>query len=265
LGFADAGFGVAVDSSSNAYIVGTTSSTDFRMTSPIPNGFQTIFPAGNTKWTSFLTRIDTTKSGGASLIYSTYIGGEVFDFGIAIALGPSNVAYATGATSSLLFPTTTGAFQTTGHANGVAFVSLVDTGKTGVASLKYSTFLGGLSGNSGNAIRADGTGNAYVGGATGSADFPVTPGAFEPVLPGVRFVIFHIFWRKRDKPGTGIGNCHRRGRPSQYIHYGPNFLHGSHFPDFPFDRVSEDFEWHIGCIHCEADADTDAGGFADGS
>ncbi len=133
-----------------------------------------------------MAKIDTTRSGAASLIYSTYLGGEVSDFGIGIALGPSNVAYATGATSSLLFPTTTGAFQTTGHANGDAFVSLVDTGKAGAASLPYSTFLGGASGNLGNAIRADATGNAYVGGTTTSTDFPVTPGAFEPVLPAPR-------------------------------------------------------------------------------
>ena len=184
LGFADAGFGVAVDSSSNAYIVGTTSSTDFPTT---VNAFQAASPAGNTQWTSFVARIDTTKSGAASLIYSTYLGGEVSDFGVGIALGGvSNVAYTTGATSSLLFPTTTGAFQTTGHVNGVAFVSLVDTGKTGAASLKYSTFLGGGSGNVGDAIRADGTGNAYVGGTTTSSDFPVTPGAFEPTRPSVK-------------------------------------------------------------------------------
>jgi hypothetical protein len=181
LGFADAGFGVAVDSSSNAYIVGATASTDFPTTA---SAFQTASPVGNTQGTAFVTKIDTTKSGATSLVYSTYLGGEVSDFGIGIALGPSNVAYATGATSSLLFHTTTGAFQTTGHANGDAFVSLVDTGKAGAASLHYSTFLGGASGNLGNTIRADGAGNAYVGGTTISADFPVTPGAFEPVLPG---------------------------------------------------------------------------------
>ncbi len=179
--FADAGFGVAVDSSSNAYIVGATASTDFPTTA---NGFQTISPAGNVQGTAFVTKIDTTQSGNASLVYSTYLGGEVLDFGVGIALGPNNVAYATGSTNSLLFPTTTGAFQTTGNAKGVAFVSLVDTGKAGAASLQYSTFLGGSNGDTGNAIRADGTGNAYVVGATSSADFPVTPGALEPVLPG---------------------------------------------------------------------------------
>jgi hypothetical protein len=180
LGFADAGFGVAVDSSNNAYIIGATSSTDF----PTLNGFQTTAPVGNTKDTAFVTRLDTTKSGNASLIYSTYLGGEVFDFGSGIGLGPSNVAYVTGSTNSLLFPTTAGAFQTTGNAAGVAFVSLVDTSKTGAASLQYSTFLGGTNVTSGIGIRADGAGNAYVVGSTSAADFPVTSGAFLTVRPG---------------------------------------------------------------------------------
>jgi len=182
LGYADAGFGVAVDSSKNAYIVGSTASTDFPMTSPTPNGFQTTSPAGNTLGTGFLAKIDTTPGGG-SLVYSTYLGGEASDIGVGIALGPNNVAYATGGTKSLLFRMTNGAFQTTGNTNGVAFLSLVDTGKAGDASLLYSTFLGGTSkdGDTGNAVQSDGAGNAYVGGSATSTDFPVTPGAFEPV------------------------------------------------------------------------------------
>jgi hypothetical protein len=183
LGFADAGFGVAVDSSNNAYIVGATSSTDFPTTT---GGFKTTSPAGNVQGTGFVTKIDTTKSGNASLVYSTYLGGEVFDEGFGIALGPNNVAYATGTTESLLFPTTTGAFQTTGNAAGIAFLSLVDTGKTGTASLPYSTYLGGANTATGSAVRADGTGNAYVVGSTDSGNFPVTPGAFEPVYPGAQ-------------------------------------------------------------------------------
>jgi hypothetical protein len=177
-GFADAGFGVAVDTSGNAYIVGATASTDFPTT---VNAFQTASPAGNVLGTAFVAKIDTTQSGPASLVYSTYLGGEASDFGVGIALGPNNVAYVTGSTISLLFPTTTGAFQTTGNAAQVAFVSLVDTGKAGAASLPYSTFLGGTNEDGGNAIRADSTGNAYVVGTTISTDFPVTPGALEPV------------------------------------------------------------------------------------
>jgi len=184
LGFADAGFGVAADSSGNAYIVGATSSTDFPTNGTLA-AYQPNPNPLNTQGTAFVTRIDTTQSGAASLVYSTYLGGEVSDFGVGIALGPNNVAYVTGSTRSLSFPTTTGAFQTTGNTAQVAFISLVDTGSSGLASLLYSTYLGGTNEDGGNAIRADGAGNAYVVGTTISANFPVTPGALEPVRPSV--------------------------------------------------------------------------------
>jgi len=181
LGFGDDAFGVAVDGSSNAYIVGVTSSTDFPTTT---NAYRTTVPTGNAKGAAFVARIDTSKSASASLIYSTYLGGENLDQAFATALGPNNVAYVTGTTSSLAFPTfPAGAFQTTGGTTGEAFVSLIDTGLTGSASLKYSTYLGGGAGNTGFGIRADVQGNAYVAGGTGSSDFPLTAGAFEPKLP----------------------------------------------------------------------------------
>jgi Abnormal spindle-like microcephaly-assoc'd, ASPM-SPD-2-Hydin/Beta-propeller repeat len=178
--FSDAAFGVAVDSASNAYVVGTTSSTDFPLsTTPAP--FQ-VTP-GNSSNAAFISRIDTTMTGAASLAYSTYISGEGADYGDAIAVGPSNVAYLTGLTTSLMFPTTTGAFQTTGNANGLAYATLLDTTAAGAAGLKYSTFLGGSAGNEGFAIKADAAGIAYVAGSTASADFPVTVGTFEGALP----------------------------------------------------------------------------------
>jgi hypothetical protein len=176
-GFSDAGFGVAEDSAGNTYVAGTTGSTDFPTTTG--TAFQPTVPAGNTGGTAFVSRFDTTKAGAASLLYSTYLGGDAADFGGAIALGPSNVAYVTGTTKSLLFRTTPGAFQTTGNTNGIAFISLVDTSLTGAASLKYSTFLSGSQTNTAFGIATDPSGNAYVAGATQGSDFPVTKGAFQ--------------------------------------------------------------------------------------
>jgi hypothetical protein len=185
-GYGDEAFGVAEDSTGNTYIVGSTSSTNFPTTTAsvsfptVRTAFQTSAPAAVAGGTVFVSRFDTTQSGAASLLYSSYLGGESADFGDAIALGPSNVAYLTGSTSSLMFPTTTGAFQTTGNANSVAFVTLIDTSTNGSAGLKYSTFLGGSQTNTAFSIAADAVGNAYVGGETNGADFPVTQGALEP-------------------------------------------------------------------------------------
>jgi centrosomal CEP192-like protein len=175
-GFGDGAFGVAEDSAGNTYVAGVTGSTNFPTTS---TAFQQSLPAGNTGGAAFVSRFDTTKTGAASLLYSSYLAGEAADFGNAIALGPSNVAYVTGSTSSLLFPTTTGAFQTTGNTAGIAFVTLVDSSLTGSASLKYSTFVGGSLTNSAFGIAADTAGDAYIAGATQGSDFPVTKGAFQ--------------------------------------------------------------------------------------
>jgi hypothetical protein len=184
-GYGDQAWGVAEDSTGNTYIVGSTSSTNFPTTTAsvsfptVRTAFQTTAPAAVAGGTVFVSRFDTSQSGAASLVYSSYLGGEAADFGDAIALGPSNVAYLTGSTSSLMFPTTTGAFQTTGNANSVAFITLLDTSTNGSAGLKYSTFLGGTQTNTAFCIAADATGNAYVGGETQGADFPVTEGALE--------------------------------------------------------------------------------------
>jgi len=200
-GFGDAAFGVAEDSVGNTYVAGVTGSTNFPTTS---TAFQQALPPGNTGGAAFVSRFDTTKTGAASLLYSSYLAGEAADFGDAIALGPSNVAYVTGSTNSLLFPATSGAFQSKGNSAGIAFISLIDTSLTGSASLKYSTFLGGSGISSGFAIASDTTGNAYVAGSTQGNDFPVTKGALQPApatgSTGEGFVT------KLDPAGTGTAD-----------------------------------------------------------
>jgi hypothetical protein len=93
-------------------------------------------------------------------------------------------AYITGDTGSTDFPTTPGALQRRG--SGGAFVTKLNV--TGTA-LVYSTFLGGSVGQEGFAIALDAAGNAYVTGRVSSADFPITPGAFQQTRHG-RFNAF---------------------------------------------------------------------------
>lgn len=61
-------------------------------------------------------------------------------------------------------------------------VDAYDTSKPLVIDpiLAYSTYLGGTSGESGEAIAVDAAGHAFVTGRTGSADFPTTSSAFQP-------------------------------------------------------------------------------------
>jgi uncharacterized repeat protein (TIGR01451 family) len=159
----DEGYGIAVDNSGNAYVTGDTYSTDF----PILNQYQT----DQTSYDVFVTKIDTTKSGSASLGYSTYLGGNSEDYGYGIAVDDSGNAYVTGDTQSTDFPILN-QYQTD-QAHKDAFVTKLDTTKSGNASLVYSTYLGGNSDDRGFGIAVDNSGNAYVTGYTGSTDFPM--------------------------------------------------------------------------------------------
>ena len=191
----DQGYGIAVDSSGDAYVTGVAYSTDFPVT---PGAFQTTNKSvGGSN--AFVSKINPT---GSSLVYSTYLGGSsgldipfhginaldgtnASDIGTAIAVDGSGSAYVTGFSTSTDFPITSGAFQATNKSAGGsnAFVSKINPTGSG---LGYSTYLGGSSGVSvdgygdeGSGIAIDDSGEAYVTGQVYSTDFPVTSGAYQ--------------------------------------------------------------------------------------
>jgi hypothetical protein len=178
LGFTDVAEGVAVDASSNAYLVGATNSSDFPTVGTAIPGSAAC--GANAKDSAFIAVINVSAG---TLSYSHCLTGSAFDIAVAIHLGPgipvaSNVAYVTGTTTSADYPRTTGTIPPAGGVGrGVAFVSLVNT--TSTSPLEYSTFLGGTNGDIGNSVTSDALGNAYVAGETSSPDFPITQGALQ--------------------------------------------------------------------------------------
>jgi len=151
----DSGRGIAVDGVGSAYVIGNTQSTDFPTRDPL-QGDQ---PVGD----AFVTKL--APSGG--LVYSTYLGGNDVDDGIAIAVDGSGRAYATGRTLSTDFPTRH-PYQTDQPARDAFVTQLAPSGST----LVYSTYLGGAGDELSPAIAVDNVGSAYVTGTTDSADFP---------------------------------------------------------------------------------------------
>lgn len=188
-GFGDFAMGVDVDGSNNAYVTGITTSTG--MTFPTTTGtLQASADVNNMEGGAFFSKINTAGSGQPSLVYSTYLEGNVLDEGNAIAIGPGGVAYITGDTSSTNFPTTNttstaklanaGVFPSAPSGPGVVFLTLIDPSKTNVAMPKYSVLLGGTnSSDIGHGVRVDSSGNAYLAGGASSTDFPITFGALE--------------------------------------------------------------------------------------
>jgi hypothetical protein len=183
--FGDYGAGITLDSSSNAYIVGTTSSGASFPTA----GTQISKCANNTTSAAFVSVINLATPATPALSYSTCLAGTTADTGNGIAVGPSSVIYLTGAAFSTDFPLVPagntiplgfpGAVPV-GFPNtdtSVAFVSTVNP--TAASPLVYSTFLGGNGGDGGLGVAVDSAGVAYVTGQTGSTDFPVTPGTIQ--------------------------------------------------------------------------------------
>lgn len=169
---ADSIAGVALDNAGNAYFVGTTSSNDF----PIVTGAYQPALAGSSD--VFITKI---APDGASLVYSTYLGGTGTDQGLAIAIDVSGAAYVTGSTSSTNFPTEN-AYQGAIAGAQDAFVSkLAQDG----ASLSYSTYLGGTAGTTtGTGIGVNVFGQTLVAGMTSATNFPTIGGGLSPTYNG---------------------------------------------------------------------------------
>jgi hypothetical protein len=116
-----------------------------------------------------------------TLSYSTYFGGSGQDDGLAVAVDGNGNAYVTGQTASSTLPAPSGGSTLIGPSGSFdVFVTKFDpSGK-----ILYTTFIGGSQKESGNAIAVDSAGNAYVAGATNSADFPATSGAYQPSFGG---------------------------------------------------------------------------------
>jgi hypothetical protein len=167
----DYGTGIALDASGDAYVTGYTNSTDF----PVQNALQAENAGG---YDAFVAEL---SADGAFLIYSTYRGGSGDDIGTGIAVDSSGNAYISGYTASPDFPVTPGALQTNyGGGDHDGFVVKFNSGG---AKLGYSTFLGGSADDYAYGVAVDSAGDAYVTGATNSANFP-TLNAFQPNYAG---------------------------------------------------------------------------------
>jgi Beta-propeller repeat len=103
--------------------------------------------------------------------YGTYLGSSNEDSGSAIAVDSTGAVYITGMTASSGFPLKNQLPAPNSQLQGPSDAFVTKLSADGTA-LVYSTFLGGTADDGGAAIAIDGTGQAYIGGATTSTDFP---------------------------------------------------------------------------------------------
>jgi hypothetical protein len=184
---------IALDSSGDPYVTGSTLSSDF----PVFNAYQSSL-AGSED--AFLVKF---SADGSSIVYSTYlggsnltyIGGSTTQLAKAIAVDSVGEAIIVGTTMATDFPTTMNAYQSTvspdqsGDWGEYGFITKFAGSGT---SLVYSSYFAGntVLGTPGFpqseilGVATDPIGNAYVTGLTNTTNLPVTSGAFMTAYPG---------------------------------------------------------------------------------
>jgi hypothetical protein len=166
----DTGYAIAVDPTNSATIVGDTTSTNLPVTSgvfqPKSGGGQDVFVA-------------RLPAAGTPLALLTYLGGNGLDHASSVFVAAGQGIKIGGYTWSNNFPTV---LPTQPHSGGGqdGFVTrMLPNGQ-----INFSTYLGGSGTDEVTAIVRDQLSNIIAAGTTSSANFPVTPGAFQTTFGG---------------------------------------------------------------------------------
>jgi beta-propeller repeat-containing protein len=186
----DAGVAIAVDSSGNAYVTGSTNSTDWVATG---SGFQTV-PGGSVD--AFIVKIGNLTGSFFPLTYFSYLGGTGDDFGQAIQVDSVQAVRVVGKTNSPNLPVTSFTLQPclgepppaqppcSASSATNAFVALIGTTLAGRGAGDYLTYLGGSGTDQGTGVAIDPVfGATYVAGTTTSPNFP-THNPYQATLNG---------------------------------------------------------------------------------
>lgn len=169
----DRGYDIAVDDAGSAYIAGATDGRDYPTT---PGAFLT---SGGGRPGGVVTKLDPT---GSQLVYSTYLSGG-YDDGrdnASIVVDGLGRAYVAGKTTTSTFPVYRALYPNAGGSDDGFLTRLAPDG----SSIEFSTFIGGVRGDSITDLARDPAGDLYVTGYTDSPDFPISPGAFQTTARG---------------------------------------------------------------------------------
>lgn len=176
-GLGEAAYGVALDSSDNAYVAGITGTPNFPTTA---GAYQTTCGTDtlcNGSYDGFVTKVNPT---GTGLVYSTFLGGSGYDYLSGITVDSHGNAYVSGGTTSNDFPVSASAPQ---RVYGGASAGCVPSGTTicgdvtvsklnaAGSALDYATYIGGSEDESpGFSMAIDSQGDAIVTGFTDSTN-----------------------------------------------------------------------------------------------
>ncbi len=174
---------VMVDDAGGVWVVGTTASDDFPVSSASQVPLQSEFsgPYRQNEGDAFVVRLTPD---GASLDVAAYLGGAQDDQATGITIDAQGRLFVTGWTESNTFPTTAGTYRDTPAGIRDRFVLRMSQ-QAGVWGLDYATRFGSESGYAmGRAgIVAEPSGDVWIAGAETALSLPVV-GAVQPVPGG---------------------------------------------------------------------------------
>ena len=158
---------ISVDSAFNVYVTGETQSPDLPVTTDRQYGGD---------WDAFIFKLNPL----GNLVYASYIGGSLTDYGHGLALRSIDDVFITGETWSNDFPTTFNAYTENCLLSDIcdgneanAFVSHIDTSINDQLISEYSTYLGGNKQDKAHSIAIDSSGILHIAGETNSVNFPI--------------------------------------------------------------------------------------------
>ena len=162
--------GVASDGAGNAYVTGRMYSANLPVTS---GAFQTTHGADGGNSDAYVAKYNSQ----GFLVYCTYLGGNAYDGGYAIAADSAGNAYITGDAQSANFPTTSGTLYPN-KPSPYSNAYIAKFSPTG--SLIACTFFGGANSSTwAEGLAVDSGGNPYITGYTNAYDLPVSAGAYQ--------------------------------------------------------------------------------------
>lgn len=175
--------GIALGADGRVYVCSATGDSSYPTTA---NAYQPAYKGGGD---AFLTVIDPNLSGGASLVYSTLLGGTGGEGAYGVGLANGRVYLAgesteSGGKKAVLFPTTADAFQRLSAGSWDAFVAILDLTRPVAQQLVYASLFGGSANETGRCLAVNALGSVLACGWTRSTDLPVTAGAFDQAYNG---------------------------------------------------------------------------------
>ncbi len=166
----DQAYGLALGGGNTVWFTGVTSSSLLSMANPM----QTVLLGA---YDCFLAQVPDT---GASLLYSTFLGGTSSDFCYAVITDGAGNPIVAGSSASNDFPVTPGVLQ---PVRGGSYDSIVAKFDVTSGTLSFATYLGGLQSESPSSVYIDTDGAICVAGNTQSSNFP-TVDPVQPTLGG---------------------------------------------------------------------------------